>query len=135
MKIIETQVTEVLAEEVEKQVTQSDSLVCIDSSDVKRILEGKTGVMYQGQEDPSVGYASFFQSFFAELLAKEQVKNCQCILLSVGNLESAPLNMTDIGLVNTFIDELPSEVEAVWSVVNTQPEDGLTITAVCTRSV
>ncbi|MBQ0057976.1 MAG: hypothetical protein KBT20_10010 [Bacteroidales bacterium] len=135
MKIKETLVTEAQAEEVEKLLIQTESFISIDSSDVNRALDGKTGIMYQGQEDLSVGYESFVQNFFKEILAKEQVKNCECILLSIGNIESDPLTMTALDIVNDFLGELPSEVDAMWNVINTNPAEGLTITAICTRSI
>lgn len=109
MKITETQVTEAQWEEVSRLVIQEDAYMDVGSTDVRNILIGKAGAMYQGKE----GY----------------------MLISIGNIETDPMNMTDICAINEFFEELSPEIEAMWSVFRNKAEDGLTITAICTNKV
>lgn len=135
MKIIETRVTEAQWEEVSRLVIQEDAYIGVDTLDVRNILIGKAGVMYQGKEDASIGYTAFFQEFCKDLLSREQVKNCRYMLISIGNIETDPMHMTDICAINEFFEELSPEIEAMWSVFRNKAEDGLTITAICTNKV
>lgn len=135
MKIIETRVTEAQWEEVSRLVIQEDAYIGVDTLDVRNILIGKAGVMYQGKEEASTGYTTFFQEFCKELLAREQVKNCRYMLISIGNIETDPMHMTDICAINEFFEELSPEIEAMWSVFRNKAEDGLTITAICTNKI
>lgn len=135
MKIIETQVTEAQWEEISSLVIQEGAYIGMDTHDVQNILVGKAGVMYQGKEDASIGYTTFFQNFSKELLTKEQVKNCRYMLISIGNIETDPMDMTDICAINDFFKELSPEIEAMWSVFKNKAEDGFTITAICTNEV
>lgn len=135
MKIIETQVTEAQWEEISSLVIQEGAYIGVDTHDVQNILVGKAGVMYQGKEEASTVYTTFFQDFCKELLTREQVKNCRYMLISIGNIETDPMDMTDICAINDFFEELSPEIEAMWSVFKNKADDGLTITAICTNEV
>lgn len=135
MKITETKVTEAQIEQIEDKFVKKDAFISIDVTDVKEVLVGKEGVLYEGQEEIGVGYETFFQHFFAELIARDQVKQAKHILISIGNIESAPLSMTDMSAINEAMALFSEDAEICWGVVNVKPEDGLVINVICANPI
>ncbi|MBQ0057228.1 MAG: hypothetical protein KBT20_06185 [Bacteroidales bacterium] len=135
MKIKETSVTQTQIDDISELVLQANKYVGRNPYDVLSVITGKSGVMYQGWEDPSVGYKIFFQNFFEKIYLKEQVRNFQHILITIGVSDSVPLMMTDIGILSAFVDNLPPEINAMWDVIKNNEENSLTITVLCTNDV
>lgn len=135
MNITETKVTEAQIEQLEGKFVKKEAFINIDMNDVRDVLAGKEGVLYEGHEEPGIGYETFFQHFFAELIAKDQVKQAKHILISIGNIESAPLSMTDMSAINESMTLFSEDAEICWGVVNVKPEDGLVINVICTNPI
>lgn len=135
MKITETKVTEAQIEQIEDKFIKKDAFINIDVTDVKTVLVGKEGVLYEGHEEPGIGYETFFQHFFAELITKDQVKQAKHILISIGNIESDPLSMTDMSAINEAMALFSEDAEICWGVINVKPEDGLVINVICANPI
>lgn len=135
MKITETKVTESQIEQIEDKFVKKDAFINIDLTDVKEVLFGKEGVLYEGQDEIGVGYETFFQRFFAELITKDQVKQAKHILISIGNIESDPLSMTDMSAINEAMALFSEDAEICWGVINVKPEDGLVINVICANPI
>lgn len=130
MKIKETKITEAQMDEVYERVKSDKEYIGIDANDVRSVIAGKEGVMYEaGQED--MEHSEFMKAFFEELASKQQVKVCSRMFISIGMDDNDPLSMSDLNYVNDFMSLFIDDVDVIWGVKSNKPGTGLSLLAVC----
>lgn len=62
-----------------KKEESKEAMICLDADDVSKVIVGKSGIMYEAQQEGK-SHSEFMKSFFNELVAKPQVKNSRMFL-------------------------------------------------------
>ncbi len=91
-------------------IQNEESKINLDGNDVKTILIGKEGVLYQAVQDEGVDNSTFMKDFFNELRKKDEVLTCTSMLISIGMSQENPLIMVDMEIINDFFDQLPMKI-------------------------
>ena len=128
-RINESQLKEVVG------LFQSDKMLLkLDADDVKAVLFGTEGMLYQANQAEDVDNRTFMRSFFNELLKKPEVKSGTTLLLSIGMSTDNPLVMDDMEIVSHFLDSLEDEnLDVKWGLKNNNEGSRMTLLAVCAR--
>lgn len=130
MKIKETKITEALLDEVYERVKSDEELPNLDANDVRHIIAGEDGVMYEAVQD-DMDRSDFMKTFFDELASKQQVKDCCKMFVSIGMDEEDPLTMSDLSYVNDFMYLFDDNTDAIWGVKSNEPGKGASLLVVC----
>ena len=73
MKITEKHITEAQLKEIASLILDEKAIIGLDINDVKYVLEGKEGMMYEGLNDEDEDNTTFMRHFFTALSQKEDV--------------------------------------------------------------
>lgn len=130
MKIKETKITEAQLDEVYERVKSDKEFVNIDEPDVRHIIAGKDGVMYEAAQD-DMDRSDFMKTFFDELSSKPQVKDCCKMFVSIAMDDEDPLTMSDLSYVNDFMYLFDDDTDAIWGVKSNESGKGASLLVVC----
>lgn len=136
MVITTKHVNESQIEEISGLIQNGQSMIGLDRNDVKTILMGKEGILYQAVQDESVDNSTFMRDFFNELKKKDQVRSCTSMLISLGMSQDNPLIMEDMEVINDFFESFDNDnIEAKWGVKNNEEGERMSILTICTREI
>lgn len=136
MVITTKHVNESQIEEISGLIQNGQSMIGLDRNDVKTILMGKEGILYQAVQDESVDNSTFMRDFFNELKKKDQVRSCSSMLISLGMSQDNPLIMEDMEVINDFFESFDNDnIEAKWGVKNNEEGERMSILTICTREI
>lgn len=134
MTITEKHVNESHIDEVARLIQNEKMMINLDRNDVKVILLGKEGMLYQAIQEEDVDHCTFMREFFGELMKKEYVKTCTSLMLSIGMSSEDPLMMDDMLIVQDFFDSFDSEsIEMKWGLKNSPAGSRMTLLAICAK--
>ena len=136
MGLIVKSVNETQLEEVKDVVSAGDGIIAIDEEDVKSVLVGKVGVIYEAHQKSGVDNDTFMRDFFDELITQEAVQSCTNMLICIGVSSDNPLLMESMNIINNFFLSIDNEVmEVRWGIVENKAGKGMSIYAICTQTV
>lgn len=134
MVITTKHVNESQINEIVGLINNGESMISLDRNDVKTILVGKEGVLYQAVQDEGVENSAFMKDFFNELKKKDEVRTCTSMLISLGMSQDNPLMMEDLGIIHDFFESFDNDsLEAKWGVRNNEDGTRMTLLTVCTK--
>ncbi len=120
--------------EVALLVVSEKGLIRIDLDDVKSVLVGKEGILYQANQEEGVDFRDFMNDFFDELKKKEAVQSCTNVLLSISMPKDEPLMMDDLEIVHNFFASFENkDIEFRWGIKYNEKGNWMSILAVCTK--
>jgi len=134
MKITEKHVNESHLDEIATLVQKEDSLIYLDKEEVKSILAGKEGTLYQANQEEGVENGTFMKEFLGALIEKEVVHDCTSMLMSIGMSPEDPLMMEDLEIIHNFFESINNEnMEVRWGVNNNEEGERMSILTTCTK--
>ena len=134
MVITTKHVNESKLEEIAGLIQNEESMINLDRNDIKAILMGKEGILYQAVQDEGVDNSTFMKDFFNELKKKVEVRTCTSMLISIGMSQDSPLMMEDLEVINDFFESFDNEsLEAKWGIKNNDEGMRMTLLTVCTK--
>lgn len=132
MKIKETKITDAQLDMVTEVIVSEDAKINLDAEDVRKIVEGRTGVMYEAQQEGEER-AQFMTGVFETLAAMPQVKDSTRMLISLEEDQNDKLSMMDMMAVNDFVGSFGEGIELLWGVKPSKSASGMTIRVVCMK--
>ena len=103
MKITEKYVNESHLEEVYQLLQKGRKLINLDLENVKSVLVGKEGILYEAYKDDGAENGAFMEEFFDTVKKMEMVQNCTGILFNITMPDDDQLVMDDIDIFNCFL--------------------------------
>lgn len=129
-------VNESQLEEITGLIQNEESIIKLDENDIKSILVGKEGILYQAIQDEGVDNGTFMRDFFNELKKKDQVRSCTSMIISLGMSQDNPLMMDDMEIINDFFESFDTDnLEAKWGIKNNKEGMRMTALTVCTKEI
>ena len=133
MIIKEQHVSESQLDEVVRLIENGKCLINLDKDDVKSVLVGKEGVLYQTNQEEGVE-DTFMKEFFGALKEKEVVQGCTSMLISIGMSPEDPLIMEDIEIIHDFFESIYKEnMVSKWGIKNNEAGERMSILTICTK--
>ena len=134
MVIKEQHVTESQIDEVVKLIENVKNLINLDKDDVKSVLVGKEGILYQANQEEGVENSTFMKEFFDTLKEKEVIQDCTSMLISIGMSPEEPMMMEDMEIIHDFFESIHNEnLEAKWGLKNNEEGERMSILTICTK--
>lgn len=134
MVIKEQHVSESQLDEVVKLIENVKGLINLDKDDVKSVLVGKEGVLYQANQEEGVENSTFMKDFFGALKENEVVQGCTSMLISIGMSPEDPMMMDDIEIIHDFFESIHNEnMESKWGLKNNEAGERMSILTICTK--
>ena len=134
MIIKEQHVSESQLDEVVKLIENVKGLINLDKDDVKSVLVGKEGVLYQANQEEGVENSTFMKDFFGALKENEVVQGCTSMLISIGMSPEDPMMMDDIEIIHDFFESIHNEnMESKWGLKNNEAGERMSILTICTK--
>ena len=132
MKITEKHITEAQLKEIASLILDEKAIIGLDINDVKYVLEGKEGMMYEGLNDEDEDNTTFMRHFFGVLAQKEDVKTSSTLLVNIGMAAESPLMMEDMNAFHEFFQSFDNEdLEIKWDIKTNTEGMGMTILVIC----
>lgn len=103
MRITEKHVNESHLEEVYQLIQKGKSIFGIDMEDVKSVLVGKEGILYEAYKDKGIENGAFMEEFFDTVKKMEMVQNGTGILFNITMPDDDQLMMEDMEIINCFL--------------------------------
>lgn len=119
--------------EVNKEVVFEPQLICIDSTDVRFALRGKSGVMYREAKSAGESIPDFMVKFFDELKSRKQVMDSSHYLIHLMVPKTDEFTMEHMGLIHDFFETLGEDKEILWGMSNSKEKNQMTMTVLCTK--
>ena len=132
MKYTSSNVTESQIPEISALVVNNDTLISLDLDDVKSIMSGHEGVLYEGSQDENENHEEFMKSFFKELSSIQNVTKCHSILMFIKCSEKEGLMMDEMNIIHDFMEVLPENSEAKWGMSVVKDDSPMKIVVVVT---
>lgn len=134
MVIKEQHVSESQLDEVVKLIENVKGLINLDKDDVKSVLVGKEGVLYQANQEEGMENSTFMKDFFGALKENEVVQGCTSMLISIGMSPEDPMMMDDIEIIHDFFESIHNEnMESKWGLKNNEAGERMSILTICTK--
>ena len=134
MIIKEQHVSESQLDEVVKLIENVKGLINLDKDDVKSVLVGKEGVLYQANQEEGMENSTFMKNFFGALKENEVVQGCTSMLISIGMSPEDPMMMDDIEIIHDFFESIHNEnMESKWGLKNNEAGERMSILTICTK--
>lgn len=134
MVIKEQHVSESQLDEVVKLIENVKGLINLDKDDVKSVLVGKEGVLYQANQEEGMVNSTFMKDFFGALKENEVVQGCTSMLISIGMSPEDPMMMDDIEIIHDFFESIHNEnMESKWGLKNNEAGERMSILTICTK--
>lgn len=135
MTIKEQHVNESQLDEVAGLIENEKNMINLDRDDVKSVLVGKEGILYQANQDEGVENSTFMKEFFGALKEKKVVQDCTSMLISIAMSPEDPLMMEDIEIIHDFLESINNEsLEVKWGIKNNEEGRRMTILTICTKA-
>jgi len=135
MTIKEQHVNESQLDEVAGLIENEKNMINLDRDDVKSVLVGKEGILYQANQDEGVENSTFMKEFFGALKEKKVVQDCTSMLISIAMSPEDPLMMEDIEIIHDFLESINNEsLEVKWGIKNNEEGGRMTILTICTKA-
>lgn len=136
MEITTKHVNESQWEEIAELIQNGQSMIGLDRNDVKDILVGKEGILYQAEKEDDVENSTFMRDFFDELKKKDEVRTCTSLLISIGMSPDNPLMMDDMEIINDFFESFDNENLAIkWGMKNNEDGKNVTLLMLCAKNI
>ena len=103
MTITEKYINESHLEEVYQLIQKGKSLINLDMEDVKNVLVGKAGILYEAYKDGFIKNGAFLKEFFNTLRKMESVQNCTNLLFNIVMPKDDQLVMDDMEYIRYFL--------------------------------
>lgn len=132
MEIKETTVTESQLKMVTELFVSDNAKINLEAEDVRKIVVGRTGVMYEASQEALVR-SEFMKGFFVELSVKKQVKESTHLLICIDEDQNDKLTMMDIMSLSDFMSSLGKDVDMLWAVNTNTSGNGITIRVLSMR--
>lgn len=134
MVITTNYVNELQIDEIVGLIQNGESMINLDKDDVKSVLVGKEGVLYQANQEEGLDNSTFMKDFFGALKKKEVVQGCTSMLISIGMSPEDPMMMDDIEIIHDFFESIHNEnMESKWGLKNNEAGERMSILTICTR--
>ena len=135
MTIKAQHVNESQLDEVAGLIENEKNMINLDRDDVKSVLVGKEGILYQANQDEGVENSTFMKEFFGALKEKKVVQDCTSMLISIAMSPEDPLMMEDIEIIHDFLESINNEsLEVKWGIKNNEEGGRMTILTICTKA-
>lgn len=135
MTIKEQHVNESQIDEVAGLIENEKNMINLDRDDVKSVLVGKEGILYQANQDEGVENSTFMKEFFGALKETKVVQDCTSMLISIAMSPEDPLMMEDIEIIHDFLESINNEsLEVKWGIKNNEEGGRMTILTICTKA-
>ena len=121
--------------EVNKEVVFEPQLICIDSTDVRFALMGKSGVMYQEAKSADESIPDFMNKFFDELKSRKQVMDSSHYLIHLMVPKTDEFTMEHMGLIHDFFETLGEDKEILWGMGNSKEKNQMTMTVLVRKKM
>lgn len=136
MTIKEQHVNESQLDKVVRLIENAKSMINLDRDDVKSVLVGKEGVLYQSNQEEGIKNNTFMKEFFCALKEKKAVQDCSSILISIGMSPEGPLMMEDVEIIHDFFESINNEnMEVKWGIKNNEEGERMSILTICTTEI
>lgn len=129
----ETKIDSTKINEVYNEVAFEPQIVCIDANDVRRILTGKSGAMYQKTKDEGESISDFMTTFLEELKTREQVRESTHCLVHLRFAETDELTMDHMNLIHEFFESFGKDKNILWGMGKSKGKSQMTMTILCTK--
>ena len=134
MKITEKYVNESYLEEVYQLLQKGKKLINLDLENVKSVLVGKEGILYEAYKDDGVENGAFLKEFFNTLRKMESVQNCTSLLLNIVTPEDDQLLMDDMEYVRYFFWIFEDkDLKIQWGLRVSEAETQTRVQTICTK--
>lgn len=134
MVITTNYVNELQIDEIVGLIQNGESMINLDKDDVKSVLVGKEGVLYQANQEEGLDNSTFMKDFFGALKKKEVVQGCTSMLISIGMSPEDPMMMDDIEIIHDFFESIHNEnMESKWGLKNNEAGERMSILTICTK--
>ena len=134
MVITTKHVNESQIDEIVGLINNGESMICLDRNDVKTVLVGKEGVLYQANQEEGLDNSTFMKDFFGAVKENEVVQGCTSMLISIGMSPEDPMMMDDIEIIHDFFESIHNEnMESKWGLKNNEAGERMSILTICTK--
>ena len=134
MVITTNYVNELQIGEIVGLIQNGESMINLDKDDVKSVLVGKEGVLYQANQEEGMENSTFMKNFFGALKENEVVQGCTSMLISIGMSPEDPMMMDDIEIIHDFFESIHNEnMESKWGLKNNEAGERMSILTICTK--
>ena len=134
MKIIEKLVNESHLDEVYNLIQIGKTLIGLDIEDVKSILDGKEGILYEASKDEGVENGVFMKEFFDILKKMEMVQNCTGLLFNIVMSHDDQLVMDDMEIFSDFLHFFEEkDIVSHWGMRVDEQRSRISILTICTK--
>lgn len=136
MKITQKHITEAQLEEIAGLFQYEKAMIGLDMNDVRYILKGKEGMMYEGLNDEGEDNTTFMKNFFEALAQKEEVRSCSSLLVNIGMATESPLMMDDMNALHEFFESIDNDdLEIKWGIKTNAEGMGMTMLVICAHDI
>ena len=136
MEMIVKSVNETQLEEVTELVSSGKGVIAITEDDVKSVLVGKVGVLYEAHQESGTDNDTFMRDFFDEVAIRGAFQSCTNMLICIGMSPDNPLLMGSMNIINNLFLSIDNEdLEVRWGIVENEAGKGMSIYAICTQTV
>ena len=134
MKKMEKHVNESHLDEIYQLIQKGRKLIGLDMEDMKNILVGKEGILYEAYKDEGVENGSFMKEFFDTLKKMEMVQNCTGLLLNIVMPHDDQLMMDDMKFIKDFLQFFEEgDVVYHWGMRVDEQGSQTSILTICTK--
>ena len=132
---MEKLVNESNLDEVYHLIQKGRKLIGLDMEDVKSILVGKEGILYEAYNDEGVENGAFAKEYFDTLKKMEMVQNCTGLLFNIVMLHDDQLVMDDMEIIRDFTQFLEEkDVVIHWGMRVDERGSRTSILTICTKN-
>lgn len=112
-------------------VTNDNSYVSIDTTDVVRFLEDdEKGLLIEASCDEYETHSEFFSLFFERLSKEPKLQASKKLMIALHIPQAKPLSMVDLGAFQESLDIINPDVKLLWGLKKTDEVQNLKITVV-----
>ena len=117
-------------------IVDEKAMIGLDRNDVKYVLDGKAGMLFEAQNEKNEDNGSFIKHFFDELAKRKEVVSCTYMLINFAMAEESPLTMDDMNNLNDFFRSIVNEeMEVKWGIRTNENFNDMAILVICTQEI
>lgn len=134
MTITEKYINESHLEEVYQLIQKGKKFINLDLENVKSVLVGKEGILYEAYKDDGVENGAFLKEFFNTLRKMESVQNCTGLLFNIVMPKDDQLVMDDMEYVRYFLWLFEDkDLKIQWGLRVSEAETQTRVQTICTK--
>ena len=135
MKITEININESHIDEVYKLTQKGKEVIALGLEEVKIVLTGKEGILYEAYQDKCVDNRTFMKEFFVALKKKE-VHNYTYLLFNIVMSHDKGLLMDELDILRDFLKYCEEKNIIIdWGLRQYEEGNQMSILAACTINV